>query len=353
MTPRMPASAPPLRIATNTPWVHGHATGGRAVRPVRLDRLRGWRWAAACLALWRLDGALLNIDAHALLLMCAARKLLPLARCRILSADLVLTRPDPGLGGRLRFAARRWLLREVDRFVFYFRDTAELRRVYGIPQDRVRYVPFKVNTHEQVVAMETRDEGFFLACGRSNRDFATLCAAFRGMDERCVVLAPWNGVEEHGTRADAAHWPPNVERVSDDGTPASWNAWIARARAVVLPIVPGMLSPSGISTLLVAMAMGKPVIITDSVATRGVLDDSAAMIVPPADADALRAAVARVAADAGLRARLGEAGRRYARSLGGEERLRADLLRELDDLLAARPGRAPRSAAPVASALPE
>ena len=312
-------SATPLRIATNTPWLDGHAPGGRAAEPVRLDELRGWRWPAACLAVWRYDAAFLNIDARSLLLLCAAKKLLPFARCRILSADLVLTRRDPGIGGRLRFAVRRWLLREVDRFVFYFRDTAELRRVYGIAAERVRYVPFKVNTHADVLRMETADEGFFLSCGRSNRDFATLCDAFRGTEERCVVLAPWGQAEEHGTRAEAVDWPPNVERVADDGTPASWNRWIARARAVVLPIVPGMLSPSGISTLLVAMAMGKPVVISESAATRGVLDGSAAMIVPPANAAALR----------------------------------ADLLRELDDLLAAPRRGAARASSSVAPALPE
>ncbi|HEX6750641.1 MAG TPA: glycosyltransferase [Longimicrobium sp.] len=344
-------SPPPLRVLTNTPWLDGRTLGGRAVTPVRADRARGWRAVARCLAVWRYDAALLNIDVRSLLLLCAAKKLLPFARCRILSADLVLTRPEAARG-RMRFAVRRWLLGAVDRFVFYFRDTAELRRVYAIPPDRVRYVPFKVNTHDQVLRTETVDEGFFLACGRSNRDFTTLCGAFRGSPHRCVVLAPWGRVEEHGTREDAVDWPENVERVADDGTPASWNAWIARCRAVVLPIVPGMLSPSGISTLLVAMAMGKPVIITESAATRDVLDDTVAAIVPPADADALRAAVARVALDAAFRAEIGERGRRFALSLGGEERLRDDLVRELDDLLATPRGRALPAAA-VAPAVPE
>lgn len=347
------SAAAPLRIVTNTPWLHGHASAARAVEPVRVDEMSRWRAVAACLAVWRYDAALLNIDARSLLLLCAAKKLVPFARCRILSADLVLTRPNGGVRGWIRFALRRWLMREVDRFVFYFRDTAELRRVFGIAAERVRYVPFKVNTLGEVTGMATVDEGFFLACGRSNRDLATLCDAFRGLPLRCVALAPWNGVEEHGTRADAIGWPANVERVADDGTPASWNGWIARARAVVLPIVPGMLSPSGISTCLVAMAMGKPVIITESAATRGVLDGGVAMIVPPSDPDALRAAVIRIEEDAGLRASLGGAGRRFALTLGGEERLRGDLLRELDDLLAAPPSARAIRARTIASAVPE
>jgi glycosyltransferase involved in cell wall biosynthesis len=345
-------SAPPLRIATNTPWVDGHASAGRAAEPVRLDRLGGWRRAAACLAVWRYDAALLNIDARSLLLMCAAKKLLPFARCRLLSADLVLTRPAAGLGARMRFSIRRWLLREVDRFAFYARDTAELRRVYGIAAGRVRYVPFKVNTRGEVLRTPVSDEGFFLACGRSNRDMATLCEAFRGLPYRCVALATWGQAAEHGTRVDGIDWPPNVERVDHDGETASWNAWISRAHAVIVPVEPGILAPSGISTYPVAMAMGKCVIITDSPATRGLLDERTAVIVPPADPGGLRAAVVRVAEDEPMRRATAEGGRRYALSLGGEERLRADLLRELDDLLAA-PERRAGAAASIAPALPE
>ncbi|HSU13295.1 glycosyltransferase [Longimicrobium sp.] len=343
---------PPLRIVTNTPWLDGHASAGRAVEPVRVDRMPAWRAALACLAVWRHDAALLNIDARSLLLLCAAKKLLPFARCRLLSVDLILNHPGRGLRARLAFRVRRWLLKEVDRFAVYARDTAELRRVYALPAERVRYVPFKVNTHDEVLRTPVSDEGFFLSCGRSNRDIATLCAAFRGLPYRCVALATWGQAADHGTQVDGIEWPPNVERVDHDGATASWNDWISRAHAVVIPVQPGILAPSGISTYPVAMAMGKCVIITDSPATHGVLDERTAVLVPPGDPEALRAAVVRVAEDAELRASVAAAGRRYALSLGGEERLRADLLRELDDLLAARPVRA--AAAPaVAPALPE
>lgn len=337
-----------LRILTNTPWLDDAVIRGARVRPVRVDRARTWRQRLGCLALWRHDAALLNIDAPWLYALCAAKKLLPFARCRLLSVDLILTRPGAGWRARLSFLVRRWLLGEVDRFAFYARDTAELRRVYQIPSGRVRYVPFKVNTRDAVMRIAATDEGFFLACGRSNRDIATLCAAFRGLPYRCVALATWGQAAEHGTLTDGVEWPPNVERVDHDGATESWNAWIARAHAVVVPVEPGILAPSGISTYPVAMAMGKCVIISESPATRGLLDERTAVVVPAGDAGALRAAVVRVAEDAEHRAAVAEAGRRYALSLGGEARLRADLLRELGDLLAA-PNATP--AAPIVSAI--
>ncbi|HEX8362139.1 MAG TPA: glycosyltransferase, partial [Longimicrobium sp.] len=106
------------------------------------------------------------------------------------------------------------------------------------------------------------------------------------------------------------------------------------AHAVVLPIQPGRLSPSGIGTYLVAMALGKCVVITESAATRGILDDRHAVLVPPADAEALRAAVARVAEDRELRERTARGGREYALSLGGDERLERDIVAELAEMMA-------------------
>lgn len=323
---------PPLRVLTNTTWLDDCRV---ADRPVLVSRLGpqpsriGW---LRYLALWRHDAVLLNIEAKWLLILCAIRKLLPFLRCRILSVDLVLTRPR-GLRDRLRFLLRRWLLQEVDRFVLYFRDTEELRRVYSIPADRVRYVPFKPNTRDRLLETKTSDEGYFLACGRSNRDYGTLCAAFRDLPYPCRLLAPWGATAEHGTHFDGAACPPNVSLVSDDGSVESWNRWIAGARAVVLPIKAEMLSPSGIGAYLVAMALGKCVIITEGPATRHILDDRMAVLVPPGDADALRSMVRRVAEDERFRESIASAGKRYALSLGGEERLRADMVRELADLL--------------------
>ena len=59
-----------------------------------------------------------------------------------------------------------------------------------------------------------------------------------------------------------------------------------------------------------AMAAGRPVVTADTPAVREVLEDGrGALLVPPGDPDALAAALARLAADPALRARLGAAAR--------------------------------------------
>jgi glycosyltransferase involved in cell wall biosynthesis len=98
----------------------------------------------------------------------------------------------------------------------------------------------------------------------------------------------------------------------------------------VLPISPDALAPAGISTYLVAMALGKCVIVSESPATRGILEDGEqAVVVPPSDPAAMRAAIVRVCEDADYRARVARVGREYALSLGDEERLAQDIVHEV------------------------
>jgi glycosyltransferase involved in cell wall biosynthesis len=94
-----------------------------------------------------------------------------------------------------------------------------------------------------------------------------------------------------------------------------------------------VLKASGISTYLVAMALGKCVIMTDSPATQGLIDDGHAVVVPPCDPAALRDAIARVASDAAFRERTAAAGKAYASALGDESRLAADIARFVESLI--------------------
>ncbi|MBK6849905.1 MAG: glycosyltransferase [Proteobacteria bacterium] len=321
----------PLRILTNAGWFDGRRHQGQALLTERLSDGSPAGLLGDLAALRRADLAVFNVAPRQLLLAAAAKRSLLGARPYLVSVDLILRRPT-GLRQRVRLRGIRSLLRAVDLFIFYFKDTAELCRLYEIPAERVCYVPFKVNDLEAVRRTATGDEGYFLACGQSNRDYTTLCRAVEGLPHRTVILAPFGrAAQRHGTTfvPGSAGCPANVEPVCDDGSPASWLRWLAAARAVVLPIEPGMLSPSGIGTYLVAMALGKCVVITESAATRELLDAQTAVIVPPADPEALRGALLRVAEDDAFRRQIAAAGQRYALALGDEQRLAADIYREV------------------------
>jgi glycosyltransferase involved in cell wall biosynthesis len=323
-----------VRVASNTRWFADDDPGATP----------RWVWIAlegdnpSTRALWRVwrhtDVVVLNVGARAVLAACAL-SLLPGRAPLLVAVDLILPRPRTWRGA-VAARAKGLLLRRLHALVLYCRDTADLRAIYGLPRALVRFVPFKVNQPERTRATPVRDDGFALACGRSQRDYATLFEAACGLDVAVRVLAPEAPeAAEHGTDGRPRAVPPNVSWERDDGSFASFLEWIGRCAFLVLPVNPETLAPSGVSTYLSAMAMGKAVVITEGPATRGLLDDGQALVVPPRDPAALREAMARLATDAAFRQALATRGRAYADSLGDERRLARDVRGLVRELLAA------------------
>jgi glycosyltransferase involved in cell wall biosynthesis len=84
----------------------------------------------------------------------------------------------------------------------------------------------------------------------------------------------------------------------------------AGARVVATPMMPTD-NPGGISSLLEAMAMGRPVVASETGTSREVLTDGeTGLLVPPHDPAALRTALQTLLQDAALAARPGAAARR-------------------------------------------
>ena len=131
-------------------------------------------------------------------------------------------------------------------------------------------------------------------------------------------------MKEAGTDLDLRYVPSNLKIEQNVGE-KSWLEYIARAKIVVVPLLPGSGYAPGLSLYLMAMAMKKCVIITEGLSTRGILSHQA-IIVPPKDPMALAEAIRRVWNDAELRERVAVAGQCYASGLSGEARLLGDIL---------------------------
>ncbi|MCL2090022.1 MAG: glycosyltransferase family 4 protein [Micrococcales bacterium] len=108
--------------------------------------------------------------------------------------------------------------------------------------------------------------------------------------------------------------------------------WSALADADVV-LVPSRVEPFG-NTAVEAMLAARPVVVS---ATQGLVEivtaDRTGLLVPVADADALAGAVARLADDPALAARLADAGRREALDRFGVARYARELTAQLDALL--------------------
>jgi glycosyltransferase involved in cell wall biosynthesis len=137
------------------------------------------------------------------------------------------------------------------------------------------------------------------------RDYATLLKAIEGLNNNLSLVAK------------TARLPASVKhdpRLTIIPHRIGWQelrSLYEAARFVVIPLS-ASIHASGVSTLLEAMAMGKAVVVAASPGISGyVIPGETALVVPPGDAVALRAAIEQLRSDDALCRRLGAAARLF------------------------------------------
>jgi glycosyltransferase involved in cell wall biosynthesis len=190
---------------------------------------------------------------------------------------------------------RTGYLHRFDRIVVLCRKQEDyLRGEVNLPAERVHFVHDKVDTRfwRPESAPLHVGERFVLSVGRERRDYETLLAAARMMPDTpflVVCSSPW------ARRRDTSlgSLPPNVT-VRHSLTWCDLRALYERAAVILVPLLPMTDYAAGVNTVLEAMAMAKPVVVT---ATPGIADYVAegetALFVPPSDASALARAIER------------------------------------------------------------
>lgn len=211
------------------------------------------------------------------------------------------------------------LRRRIDLLLVYASAQARfaIERL-GVAADAVVLTPFQVDTtffrpcHPATTTSHgATDTGRRLICsaGLERRDYPTLVAAVGGLDVDVVIAAasPWS--RRRDSSADTA-LPPNVTVRRLDL--ASLRDLYARADLVVVPLEETDFQ-AGITTILEAMAMAKPVICTRTPGQVDTIDhDQTGRYVPPGDPARLRQAIETLLADPAEARRLGTAARIWA-----------------------------------------
>jgi glycosyltransferase involved in cell wall biosynthesis len=242
------------------------------------------------------------------------------------------------IGHRLTSRKKQVFLRilraheRMDRIVVHSRHQHEYARTrLRVPTRRLALLPYQVDT-EFWSPTDAAEERLVVSAGLEHRDYPTLLRAARGLDARVVI-----GAASNWSRHDFATTttPPNVHIGAFD-----YNALrdlYSRSAVVVVPLV-DVDNQAGVTTILEAMAMGKPVIVSQSRGQTDVVEDrrgparglprprpvSLARIlaagrgldvgangfyVPPGDPGALRRALDYLLEHPDERRRLGRAGR--------------------------------------------
>jgi glycosyltransferase involved in cell wall biosynthesis len=213
------------------------------------------------------------------------------------------------LDGRERFADRLragWPDPRLE-ITSCFPSFAHLYVRTGVPLDRIRFRPYPLGPIAERPAHEAAFSG-----GDHLRDWAMLEAAARSLGARCpairvasppeVRLAHAGGIVPLG-RIELSDFVDEIAKASFVITPVRW------ARDIC----------AGGSVLALALALGKPTVATRvPMALDHLRDGVDAILVDPGDVEAFADAIARIANDHALRARLTEGARRRARACSAE-----------------------------------
>jgi glycosyltransferase involved in cell wall biosynthesis len=156
----------------------------------------------------------------------------------------------------------------------------------GIPEEKTDFVYDSVD-HRFFQPENIPVEDYILAIGQEQRDYKTLIEAVDGTGLKLIICAssPWSShrLEIHNSSAEVTV----VKGISY----LELKNLYARARLVVVPLFDSNYA-AGVNTMLEAMAMGKPMIVTQS---KGIVDylthDETGRFVSPARADEMRQAI--------------------------------------------------------------
>lgn len=188
---------------------------------------------------------------------------------------------------------------------------------WRLPDSRVVLTPFMVDAtffRDDALAPDDLPEWLrqleppiVCAVGLEFRDYPTLLEAVQGLDVRVIIAAasPWS------KRADTTHGkeiPQNVvvRRFSQYELRQVYKA----SEFLVMPLY-NVEFQAGVTAILEAMAMRKPVVCSETPGQTDVIEGGkTGLYVPPGDANALRGAIEQLLANAERCHRMGEAARR-------------------------------------------
>ncbi|MBV9172335.1 MAG: glycosyltransferase family 4 protein [Chloroflexi bacterium] len=138
----------------------------------------------------------------------------------------------------------------------------------GISKDRLALVPYQVDAsfwqREPVL-----EERLICSAGLEFRDYPTLMRAVEGLDVKVVIGAASHWSKRRNS-AQARQLPPNVEVSAFDYL--ELRRLYSRSALVVVPLDETDFQ-AGVTTILEAMSMGKPVIVTHTQGQTDVVED--------------------------------------------------------------------------------
>lgn len=195
--------------------------------------------------------------------------------------QFIMRERQPVLSSMLKYRVMKWVFSSVYKLVCSSRsEIGYYREAFGWNSDKFTFVPF--HTSPEFLAESGERKGdYWLAAGRTFRDYDTLLRAVQGWGGRLILVAG------QGAKARYAGYG-NIE-VMENIPLAELTELMKGCKAVVVPLENRKIS-IGQSIILQAMAMKKPVVATRTAGTEDYVQHRVTgLLVEPGDAADLRA----------------------------------------------------------------
>ena len=196
--------------------------------------------------------------------------------------ELMLDEDQDDILWKIKVFFQRLCFSSVDVvFVSARREIDVYAKRLRLPENRVRFLPFHTNIIEPSMVPGTGE--YIFSAGKTGRDFATLAAAVEGLDVKVVVVSDQYHLQ-------GINFPPNVEVYCD--IPYEQYMKLLRGSSLVVVPLKKLVKSTGQVVFLEAMALGKPVVVTETVGSEDYIEhEVTGILVPPEEIHALRQAV--------------------------------------------------------------
>lgn len=196
--------------------------------------------------------------------------------------------------------------RRIDRFTVFSALERDLyARHFDLPLERIDVALWGAHPPIETAGPRQIAEPYAVALGGEARDYATFAEAARLAPDKTFVAItrPWS--------LEGIAAPPNLRHFVNLPWQEAWSL-VHHAEAAVIPLRDD-LAPNGMVTFVGGMHLGKAQVVTRSAGLSDyAIDNETALLAPPRDPGALKAAVERLMTDRTLAARIGANARAFA-----------------------------------------
>jgi len=200
----------------------------------------------------------------------------------------------------------RFCLKTVDYCVVWASvERHRFAKAYGINEEKFLFVPHHHTLSRYIY--EVGDDGYIFTGGNADRDYGLFFDAVRDIEVPCLLAT------NRPQLLDGLSVPPNVRLVSV--APAEFRKLMAKARLVVMPMNAKLLHAGAQQSILNAMMMGKPVVLTDPEGGSDCIENGrTGILVPYGDPIKLKKAIEGLLANSSEVKAMGERARDAAAS---------------------------------------